>query len=110
MKITYYMLFDKNVYTFSFLQKKRKGALVLKWRSFLFSIADKTRASLVENLGLSIKSTSHSVACRFCIERMIEYPAPKGRASECARPTTINRWWRLSVTARSTRLFQFIFK
>lgn len=106
-----YTLFNKNVYAlFLVCRKEKKSTLVLEWRSFPFSIADKTRASLVENLGLSIKSTSPSVACRFCIERMIEYPAPKGRASECARPTTINRWWRLSVTARSTRLFQFIFK
>jgi len=96
--------------------RARKSTLSLAMeRSFPFSIADKTRASLVENLGLSIKSRlTPDVACRFCIERMIEYRAPKGRprqSTTTATPaTTINRWWRLSVTARSTRLFQFIFK
>jgi hypothetical protein len=36
----------------------------------------------VENLGLSIKSRlTPDVACRFCIERMIEYRAPKRAAA-----------------------------
>lgn len=40
----------------------------------------------MENLGLSIKSTSPLVACRFCIERVIECPRRKGeRASNHRR-------------------------
>lgn len=69
------------------------------------------KPSLVENLVLSIKSTSPSVACRFCIERMIEYPAPE-RASERARanaPQPPPARWRLSVTARTALAYSSLF-
>lgn len=83
----------------------------MEWRSFPF-LADKTRER-VSRPGKSravhkVDAHPSGVACRFCIERMIEYPAR--RKGECARATTtISRWWRLSVTARAALAYSSLF-
>lgn len=72
-----------------------------------FFVADKTRASLAGKSRAVHKVDAHP---RWrVVSALKEWSSTQRRKGECARPTTIRRWWRLSVTARAALAYSSLF-